>query len=253
MYIHYTSVHNTNAAEQVVPLIIETLSPKSVLDVGCGIGTWLNIFKKNGVEKIKGIDGSYVDMNLLLQNISNSEFEAIDLSKPFELGEKYDLVVCLEVAEHLHEDSTEQFIISLTKHSNTILFSAAVPNQGGQNHLNEQWAEYWINIFEKNGYFVYDLFRAKIWDNSNVEWWYKQNILVFSRIRFENYSPVTKVFSLIHPDHFNDKVLYIKKLEEINHDLSKEVERLKILNQGIKIIFYSLLKSVKNFITNRSK
>jgi 2-polyprenyl-3-methyl-5-hydroxy-6-metoxy-1,4-benzoquinol methylase len=65
------------------------------------------------------------------------------LIQPLDLEKEFDLVVSLEVAEHLPASAADQFVNTLVKHGKKILFSAAIPGQGGQDHLNEQWPDYW--------------------------------------------------------------------------------------------------------------
>jgi ubiquinone/menaquinone biosynthesis C-methylase UbiE len=76
-YVHEEIVHNFKAANEVVPFIVELLNPKSIVDVGCGIGTWLKVFEDIGVGTILGIDGSYVDKKLL--KIGVDKFVDFDL------------------------------------------------------------------------------------------------------------------------------------------------------------------------------
>jgi len=87
------------AARTIVPLVAQLIKPKSVVDVGCGTGTFLSVFRENGIEDILGIDGNYVDRNMLL--IPKEYFLPQDITKSFKLGRRFDLVVSLEVAEHL--------------------------------------------------------------------------------------------------------------------------------------------------------
>jgi len=91
MYIHETNVHNLDAPSVVVPILINLVKPASVLDVGCGIGTWLSVFNKEGVMDYFGIDGDYVDRELLSGFIDPDHFKAVDLSGPFDLKRKFDL------------------------------------------------------------------------------------------------------------------------------------------------------------------
>src|SRR4051794_26796446 len=90
-YIHRTDVHNLKAPGKVVPLLIEMFKPASVLDIGCGIGTWLSVFKENGLEDIFGVDGNYVNRDLLYSHLHPDEFEPVDISLPFDLNRKFDL------------------------------------------------------------------------------------------------------------------------------------------------------------------
>ena len=72
------------SAEQVVPFLIDHLRPESVVDVGCGLGTWLSVFMENKVEDVLGLDGGYVDQNALL--IPKNNFQATDLENPIQLN-----------------------------------------------------------------------------------------------------------------------------------------------------------------------
>lgn len=165
------------AAKFVVPYIVETFSPKSVLDVGCGLGEWLFHFKRQGIDDIRGVDGDYVKKSEL--KIPAEKFTSRNLESIFSEDRKFDLVMSLEVAEHLSESSAEQFVDTITSHGDLILFSAAVPGQIGTYHINEQWQQYWIDKFNQRGYRHYDLIRNKFWDNPHVAWWYKQNAFIF--------------------------------------------------------------------------
>ncbi|TDQ19383.1 methyltransferase family protein [Algoriphagus boseongensis] len=244
MYIHETVVHNTRAAEQVVPEIFKYVKPTSVLDVGCGIGTWLQVVKKYGVEKIKGVDGDYVNREQLFENVLPQEFVAYDLTRPFDLQEQFDLVICLEVAEHLPPESAEDFINSLCRHSDMIIFGAAIPGQGGQNHLNEQWSEYWIKLFADNGYVVYDVIRPIIWENQSVEWWYRQNMFLFTKKTFIHNQNLPAYASVIHPEHFKQKLQYIYKQSELLQKLKNELEKWETGKMGVRKHWSTFISSI---------
>ncbi|KAF2516801.1 class I SAM-dependent methyltransferase [Flavobacterium zhairuonense] len=149
-YVHDETTHNFRAANEVVPLIMNLLQPKSVVDLGCGIGTWLKVFIDNGVNDVLGIDGDYLDKKLLKINLQN--FKEFDLEKLYKSSRKYDLAISLEVGEHLNFKSADNFVKSLTGLSDTLIFSAAIPFQGGQNHINEQKPDYWIKKIQSEGY-----------------------------------------------------------------------------------------------------
>lgn len=166
------------SAKHIVSFVLEFLSIRSVLDVGCGTGHFLRAFYEAGVTEIEGVDGNYVPRDQLV--IKPEIFQTVDLAREFDLRRKYDLVVSLEVAEHLPADSADGFVNSLTRHGSVILFSAALPGQGGIGHINEQWPSYWAQRFEKCGYKAYDIFRPRLWDNREVAWWYRQNLLLFA-------------------------------------------------------------------------
>lgn len=217
-YLHKEEIHNTVSAEIVIPILQKLFHFNSILDVGCGIGTWLSKAKDFGVLDVLGVDGEYVNKELLFRYLEEDEFISHDLTRPLVLGKKFDLVLCLEVAEHLPETVADVLIEGLVCHSDTILFSAAIPGQGGQNHLNEQSPNYWIDKFRKRGFEVFDVVRPEIWSNVLVDVWYKQNIFLFSRNKF-SFSQPTLTY-LVHPELFQIKV---KK----NYELEMELKRIK--------------------------
>lgn len=202
-----------SSAREIVPMIMELVKPKKVIDVGCGIGAWLSVFKEQGTDEILGIDGNWVDKRMLL--IPQANFQLANLEKPLELNRKFDLVVSLEVAEHLPGIRAQTFVDSLTRLGPIILFSAAIPHQEGAHHLNEQWPQYWEKLFAQNGYLAIDCVRKKIWDNKNVAWWYAQNIFIFvqkecletnEKLKHELAISSGPVLSMVHPDNYLSKI-----------------------------------------------
>jgi SAM-dependent methyltransferase len=166
-----------SSAERIVPHLLHYVPAKSVIDVGCGIGTWLSVFQSCGVQDILGVDGSYVDLAQL--QIPQGCFLTHDLETPFSLDRGFDLALSLEVAEHLCPEAANTFVESLTSLSPVVVFSAAVPGQGGDRHINEQWPPYWIERFQQRGYEAIDVLRRPFWDDDEVEWWYAQNLFFF--------------------------------------------------------------------------
>jgi SAM-dependent methyltransferase len=167
------------SAEAIVPLVLTLIRPGSVLDIGCGLGTWLAAFRRHGVDDVLGVDGHHVDAQRL--EIPVDRFVAADLERPVLLGRQFDLVVSLEVAEHLPETSADVFVDTLTSHGPAVLFSAAIPFQGGADHRNEQWPAYWAERFRDRGYAATDCIRQAVWTNDDVDWWYAQNTLLYVR------------------------------------------------------------------------
>jgi SAM-dependent methyltransferase len=178
VYIHDVAVHNSNAPNEIIPILIELFKPISVVDFGCGIGTFLSAFKSFGVTNVLGIDGPWASKELLYTNINPSEFLETNLAKDIQLPVYYDMVLSLEVAEHIEEKYANVFIRNLIAAGKIIVFSAAVPQQGGQNHVNEQWQSYWSEKFNQQGYVVHDILKPYLWNNPNVFFWYKQNMVV---------------------------------------------------------------------------
>jgi len=167
------------SAEVIAPLVLQLLPVRSLVDVGCGDGNWSAVFHELGVHEILGMDGEYVRKDDL--QIPREWFQPADLSKPFRLNRSFDLAVCLEVAEHLPPENAAAFVESLTTTAPAVLFSAAVPHQGGDHHINERWPDDWASLFKRHEYLAIDAFRRQIWQCENVESWYAQNILLFVR------------------------------------------------------------------------
>jgi SAM-dependent methyltransferase/4-amino-4-deoxy-L-arabinose transferase-like glycosyltransferase len=176
-FFEYVNASASAAAERIVPLLQQQLSPASVLDVGCGQGAWLAVWQRHGVDDVFGVDGSYVDRSKLL--FAPGCFYAHDLSQPFDLGRRFSLVECLEVAEHLPPGSAEALVDSLIRHGEVIVFSAAPPGQGGHDHVNERSYGYWRTLFSQRGYLAADYLRPRILDDPTIDRWYRYNTLLY--------------------------------------------------------------------------
>ncbi len=172
---------NLYSAEQIISVVVNTLNLTidSAVDVGCGSGTWLNVLKKQEkLKNIKGIDGQWVDRNFLI--IPDEDFIEADLSTTLlKFSYKFDLAISLEVAEHLAPERAEAFIDYLTDLSDLVLFSAAIPFQGGTNHLNERWPNYWAELFEKHEFVPLDIIRPEIWNDQKIRIPYRQNTILY--------------------------------------------------------------------------
>jgi SAM-dependent methyltransferase len=200
------------SARRVLPHVIELLSPKSIVDVGCGVGTWLAAAQELGVSDVLGIDGPYVDRRML--QIPQESFHVADLRQPLDIGRTFELALCLEVGEHLPEHAADQLVTSLTVLAPAVLYSAAIPRQGGENHINEQWQSWWVERFRNRGYAAIDSVRNRIWNDREVEWWYVQNILLMVRedvVRAssaltEQLERTNGVYAVVHPQAYLNRL-----------------------------------------------
>jgi len=194
------------SAKIVLPMILEILpSINSAVDFGCGAGTWLSVLKDLGVGEIRGYDGVWAEKKLLIprKNFTAAEFDKGSIP----LERKYDLAISLEVAEHLPEKSARNFIKTLTDSSDIVLFSAAIPFQGGTNHINERWQSYWRDIFDTYGFAGTDFPRKKIWNLSDVDICYRQNMALYvKKEKLETVAVPTECFlrneqmDCVHPE-----------------------------------------------------
>lgn len=165
------------SAQAVLPIVFDLLAPHSVLDIGCGRGAWLRIAMDLGISQVRGLDGAYVNQHELL--IPHHCFTETDLSRPFQVPGRYNLALCLEVAEHLPYRSARSLVAGLTAAAPAVLFSAAIPGQPGTRHINPQFPEFWQKLFEEHGYLALDAIRPHIRSNADVEPWYQQNMLLY--------------------------------------------------------------------------
>lgn len=201
----------TSSAETIVGILASFIDLNAVLDVGCGDGRWLSVCRTRGAGTISGVDGPWTDTGRML--IPAEHITIKNLSEPFSLDRRYDLAISLEVAEHVDRQFSVVFVENLVRHSDVILFSAAIPYQGGFRHINEQWQTYWARLFEAKGFAVYDPLRSQIWGNKNVHIWYRQNMLLY--VNKENQAAINKVtyhiesnriqqlpLDVVHPDMF---------------------------------------------------
>lgn len=177
-FFDYVNSGAIRSAKQLLPFLLRELKIGSVLDVGCGQGAWLSVWKKLGVQDVMGIDGNYVNRKHLL--IPEASFVPRNLAKEFDLGQRFDLVQSLEVAEHLPAQSAAIFVDSLVKHGDLVLFSAAPKGQGGDNHINEQDYDYWRTLFAKHGYVAIDYLRPLIMSEEAIEPWYRYNPILYA-------------------------------------------------------------------------
>ena len=164
------------SARETVPLVLRLFPSRTVVDVGCGSGTWTKAYADAGCD-VLGIDGDIVRTEQLL--FPADKFRRADLAAPLRLDRRFDLVNCLEVAEHLAPARGESFVADLCRLGDVVFFSAAVPGQGGTHHVNEQWPSYWIAFFRVHGFVPLDCLRHRLWGNDKVAWWYVQNAFAF--------------------------------------------------------------------------
>lgn len=171
---------SVTSAQQILYVVFQQEEHSSVVDFGCGTGTWLWAAGRLGSTELLGIDGEYVPRELLM--IPQEDFLAHNLELPVRLPKKYDLALSMEVAEHLPESAADVFVESICQSSDTVLFSAAHPGQGGDGHVNEQCKEYWICKFAVHGFAPVPVAGLFV-DGQKVESWYRENMILFKKQR----------------------------------------------------------------------
>lgn len=209
------------SAKEFLGYFFGLYQPNSVVDLGCGIGTWLTVACELGVRDLVGIDGLWIDEEKLNPEIVNYSLQ--DLEHPISIDRIFDLALSLEVAEHLTPQRAESFIQNICRASDLIIFGAAIPGQGGTNHINEQKQSYWISLFENHGYHCLDLFRPVFWNSPHVEWWYAQNTFLFVKPehphfkRFQQHSQtLSPILDIYHPRLFSSRFRTLEKQRQPN-------------------------------------
>ena len=190
---------------KILGIIKKKFNFKSLVDFGCGTGAWLKSANNLGLSKnnIVGIDKYYnVDkkFKFIKENVYNIKFK-----------NKFDLAVCVEVAEHIEKNNTPKLVKCLTKASNIIIFSAALPNQSGDGHINCQSQQYWVELFKKHRYECIDFFRPIIWNDNKISDCYKQNMFLYvnkkEALNFKNKFSVKILHDIAHPSIINEHYL----------------------------------------------
>jgi SAM-dependent methyltransferase len=201
-----------SSAAVIAPAIVDLVAPGRVIDVGCGTGIWLRAFAALGCD-VWGVEGGYVPRDQL--EIPESRLIERDLEEPLDLDGTWDLAMSLEVAEHLPSSSARTLVRGLAGLAPVVLFSAAIPGQGGHHHVNEQWPGYWVALFAEQDMTPIDCVRPMVWEDARVKWYYAQNALLFARedalarlpgLRAQRNAVGTRVLPLVHPR------LHVKRL-----------------------------------------
>lgn len=201
---------SAESAAVILPILFALHRPESVIDVGCGQGAWLAAAETLGATILTGLDGDWVDREKLRS--PRIAFRPTDLAGPIAIERRHDLCLSVEVAEHLPRARAEAFVDALCAASDVVLFSAAVPRQGGTEHVNEERASRWASRFAARDYGVFDLVRGAVWDDARVGWWYRQNCLVYVKRGTPAYATFAAAPAprpprdLVHPEAFEAKV-----------------------------------------------
>jgi SAM-dependent methyltransferase len=193
----------------VVPLLIDMINPRSVVDVGCGPGSWLEAFMERGIDDVLGVEGAWLDTSVL--RIPSDNLKIHDVTRPLKLDRQFDLALSLEVGEHLPEVAAGQLVATLTSLAPVVVFSAAAPLQGGTHHVNERWPGYWAELFSAHGFRAVDSLRPRIWLDDEIAWYYRQNMFLavredqlgrYQALRDDLDRTQGHVLPLVHPERY---------------------------------------------------
>jgi SAM-dependent methyltransferase len=209
MYVYGAAFQNmaatgsAHAATRIISVMRTVLPLRSVVDIGCARGTWLREWQAQGIDDVVGVDGDYVDRGKL--DIASRCFAVRDLAARFDLGRQFDLAQSLEVAEHLPPARAASFVADIVAHAPVVLFSAAPPGQGGENHQNEQPGDFWRGLFRHHDYVAIDCLRPLLAREPNIPAWYRYNIMLYARRDgLDQIAPFARQFQLRDGDPMTD-------------------------------------------------
>lgn len=239
-YFYDEELHTPLSAQEIVREIQGLFNIDSVADFGCGKGQFLAAFKQSGVKSLHGYDGHWA-REAFAQTLSPGEFTAVNFEDISTFTPpRTDLALSLEVAEHIGEANADEFVALLCRASDIVVFSAALPRQGGQHHVNEQPLTYWIEKFAEQGYQGFDALRSRLWQNENIEVWYRQNIFVFvknERVTNElatKLQPTSFPLDIVHPEFYEQRIgEYESRLDTIYQGKIKPISYLYLFGKSI--------------------
>ena len=206
------------SARAILPPLLALFGSRSLLEVGCGHGHWTLAAVEAGISDYVLVDGPWNVLEDML--VDAKDFVRHNLDEPLELGRRFDMAICLEVAEHVKTESSDTVVQSLTRASDVVLFGAAIPLQGGYLHINEQWPSWWKAYFDRAGYTAFDLVRPRHWSDSALHYYYRQNAFVYvnrsnarlleiARTEQERlYASGPILWDAVHPEKYDEMASY---------------------------------------------
>lgn len=165
--------------------IYSILNPSSVLDLGCGVGSYLEGFYFAGCRDLMGIELNYELAKQYFVEEIKPDIRCGDVTKDLSINRMFDCVISFEVGEHISPEGTIFFVDNLTCYCKKyIIFTAAPPGQRGTNHINLMHRSVWIDMIKNRGF----LYMGKMVEQYKKEWkrfgtekYILNNLMVFKK------------------------------------------------------------------------
>lgn len=138
-----------NLFNVIASQIVDKIAPGSVLDAGCAMGFLVEALRQRDVEAY-GVDISDYAIQQVHPDVKPYCWVG-SVVEPF--PQHYDLIVCIEVVEHMSAAEAEQAVTNFCQHSDDILFSSTPFDYKEVTHTNVQPPEYWGELFARQGFF----------------------------------------------------------------------------------------------------
>jgi SAM-dependent methyltransferase len=189
--------------------IFSAYKPKKIIEFGCGPGHLTRALAKLGASVVALDAFSSPDFG----DYPNVKFDKIDLNDSallsrFLTGKQFDMAICTEVAEHLQPSSSEHLIRCLTGCAPVVIFSAAIPHQGGHGHINCADRGFWHGLFVKYDFKVVDSLRKKLRGNESLAIWYKLNVLDYISTQRDVITEEDVIKNLIDSESYSSSLFY---------------------------------------------
>jgi hypothetical protein len=213
---------------------------RSVVEFGCGFASWLRVARELGATEIRGYD--IPDLPFAARGLADAEFRAADLAQFISVDKVFDLAICLEVAQRLPAGAAASLVRTLCSAADWVLFSAAVPFQGGADHINENWMEYWAGLFSGNGFLCYDILREKVWYDREIPFYYRQNSCLYVRrgaheaLASLGFEPSARPPSLIHPELYLELLSWLGNNRNGATDSRVFAADVRDFHQGARVL-----------------
>jgi SAM-dependent methyltransferase len=171
----------SQSAPAIAASIVNDLSPRTAIDVGCGTGALLTKLRDAGC-RVVGLEYAGAAREMCRER--GLDVRPFDIARhALDYAQMCDVAISMEVAEHLPAQVADRYVDLLARLGKTVVFTAALPGQGGTDHVNEQPHEYWIRKFQERDcaldWTLTSRWRQSWKESGDVQSWYYNNLLVF--------------------------------------------------------------------------
>jgi SAM-dependent methyltransferase len=207
--VDFRANESANSVFGILNKFFDIKSLESIIDVGCGSGAWLNASLKNSSARVYGYDlpeSIQINQNRFADNF-NARLELLTSDFESRNGLEFQQVqlgICLEVLEHLKDETGCRILESMSSSCQIILFSAATPGQGGTGHINEKRHSYWLDKFRLNGFEVYDCIRPYLQSSNSAARYYALNTFLLVKSDTLDVKELAKLQPYLQPKDVED-------------------------------------------------